>query len=376
MLDVSKDYKNAVYTLVRKITARISFTIDDETNIYDDTIIDLKILEEMNTINTTLPSNEIQVTLDNTSRAFDFLNLQNIQNVLAKKPKIKAEFGLELVNGMIEYVPMGSFTLIEWKNETGSMSVSLIGRDSFDLLKEVSYHNTDPGTLYDLAVDIFERAEITDYEIDDSLKAIHTEGFTERIDSRTALQHIGIASKSAVFQDRNGVVFIKPFKVLDQSDNFLVYCGQPNVFAGVTIPAVDVGYDMKHIDYDNIFKEPDISLDKSIYEVVVNVYESNNKREVIYINSAISGNNGASFQIDNPLINNETLAKEVAEWIIRESNINAVYKTIWRQNPVLECGDVILVEDAFDAKRQTRIVKQEFEYRGFLRGVTESRGGL
>jgi hypothetical protein len=230
--------------------------------------------------------------------------------------------------------------------------------------------------LYDLAVDILQKAGIVSYSIDNSLKNIPTNGFSERLDSRTALQHIGIASRSAVFQDRYGKVVIKPFTALDASSNYLTYCGQPLSYFGTVYPLVTNGFGMKTIDYDNVFEEPEVSLDKSIYEVVVNVYEATGTREIVRINTSINGKNGASFKIDNPLINTEELAVKVADWIIKESNYNAIYKTVWRQNPILECADVVLVEDSFDAKKQTRIYRQEFQYEGYLNGVTESRGGI
>jgi hypothetical protein len=375
LLEVSSEFKNAVYAPVRTVTARINFHLTESTY-GDDYIIDLKILEEMSTINTTIPSNELSIRLDNTSGEFDFINLQNIQDIIASRPQIDVEFGLEFEDSSIEWVKMGTYYVIEWKNEVGAMSITFVARDNFDMLAEVSYHDTSPNNLFDLAWDVLQNAGIRDFEIDSSLSSITTEGFVERLDSRTALQHIGIASKCAVFQDRTGKIIIKPFAVLDQSSNFLVYCGQPNAFAGVTYPQVNSGFDMKNIDYDNLFQEPEIKLDKSIYEVVVNVYEDGNKREVVYVNSSLSGNNGTSFKIDNPLINTDQQAIEAAQWIISESNYNAIYKTVWRQNPALECADVILVEDSFDAKKQTRIYKQEYEYVGYLKGVTESRGGL
>jgi len=377
MRSVSQKFKNAVYALVRNVTARIHFTMDGVTKTYDDNwIIDINIIEEMNTLNTTIPANELKVTLDNTGGEFNFLNNNNIQEIIAKRPKIEVEFGLVLEDETIEYVPMGTFYLIEWKNKTASMSITLIARDNFELLSQVSYNNTSGGNLYDLAVDVLVNAGITDYSIEDSLKDINTSGFTDRLDSRKALQHIGIASKCAVFQDRLGKIVIKSFKTLDQSDNFLVYCGQPNVFCGTVYPAVNMEFDMKNINYDNLFAEPEVSLDKPIYEVVINVYETLGKREVVYYNTSISGKNGTSFKIDNPLINTESHAADVAAWLIKEASYNAVYKTIWRQNPALECADVILIEDSFDAKKQTRIYKQEYQYAGYLKGNTESRGGI
>ncbi|MCM3763440.1 hypothetical protein [Neobacillus niacini] len=384
MLEVSQKFKDNIYAPIRKITARIYFTLYGNTKMYDSKIISLNLLEEMNTINNTLPSNELKVTLDNTAGDFNILNLSKQQEIIASRPKIVVEFGLDFEDGSaIEWVPMGTYFLIEWKNETAAMSISLIGRDNLDMLSQVSYTPIAGSiTLYNLAVDVLTKAGITNYSIDDSLKLITTTGFSDRLDSRTALQHIGVASKSAVYQDRNGVIIIKPFKVLDQSSNYLSHAGSQRsalggFYAGASsYPAVLTDFDMKIIDYDNIFQEPEVSLEKSPYEVIVNVYEPGGTREVVYINSSINGKNGASFKIDNPLINTESLAAEVAAWIIAESNWNAVYKTVWRQNPILECADVILVEDSFDAKKQTRIFKQEFEFIGYLRGNTESRGGI
>lgn len=387
MLPVSKNFKDAVYAPIRKITARIHFTLYGDKTTYDDTVImNLNILEEMN-IYDTVPANEIKVTLDNSSGVFNFLKLQNMQEIIGSRPKIEVEFGLvfeeepfvtfyQTLEQSIEWVPMGTYYLSEWKNEKATMSVSLIARDNFDMLSEISYENSTGGSLHNVAVDILEKAGITNYVISDSLKNISTSGFPERLDSRAALQHIGIAARSAVLQDRHGKIIIKPFAVLDASSNYLNHAGQNNMYFGTVYPAVTNGFGMKIIDYDNVYEEPEITLDKSIYEVVVNVYEPTGAREVVFRNSSINGKSGSSFKIENPLINTESLAEDVAEWIIKESNYNAIYKTVWRQNPILECADVVLVEDSFQAKKQTRIYRQEFEFAGYLSGVTESRGGV
>ncbi|RSD21083.1 hypothetical protein [Mesobacillus subterraneus] len=377
MLNVSNAFKEAVYAPIRKITARIHFTLNGSTKTYDDDfIIRASILEEMNTINETLPSNEAIVTLENTNGEFNILNLQRMQEIIASRPKIQMEFGLVYEDESIEWVPMGTYFLVEWKNEVAAMSISLIGRDNFDMLSQISYNNTAGNNLYNLAADILQKAGIVDFTIDNSLKSINTNGFLERLDSRTALQHIGIASRSAVFQDRYGKVIIKPFTAMDASSNYLSYAGQPLHYFGAVYPLTTNGSGMKNIGYDNVFEEPEISLDKSIYEVVVNVYGPGDPREIIRINTSINGQNGSSFKIDNPLINTDEMAIKVADWIIKESNYNAIYKTVWRQNPALECADMVLVEDSFQAMKQTRIFRQEYQYEGYLKGVTESKGGI
>ncbi|ALC92057.1 hypothetical protein AM500_21355 [Bacillus sp. FJAT-18017] len=390
MLNVSKKFKDSVYAPVRQINARIFFTLYGVTKEYsDETIISFNLLEEMSTINETLPTNELRVTLDNTGAEFDILTLAKMNEIIASRPEIRLELGLVMEeisdpifigfpieqHSFIEWVPMGIYYLSEWKNETAAMSISLIGQDCFNMLAQISYNNTAASNLYNLAVDVLQKAGITKFSVDDSLKRISSPGFKGRLNSREALQHIGIAGKAAVYQDRTGTVIIKPFTALDASSNYLNYCGQSYYFGGA-YPLVTNGFGMKNIEYDQMFEEPEISLDKSIYEVVVKVYESTGEREVVVVNTSIKGTNGDSFAIANPLITTESHARDVANWIITESNYNAIYKTIWRQNPILECADVILVEDSFEAKKQTRIFRQEFSYEGYLNGVTESRGGI
>lgn len=378
MLEVSQNFKDNVYAPIRQFNARVTLTLLGTTNTYDDdTIMRMNILEEMSTLNDTIPSNELQLTLNNLDGAFNVLSYQNMQQIIASRPKVVVEFGLVISDTVTEWIPMGTYFLSEWKNDVGTKTITLTCNDVFNMLDAISYENTASNTLYNLAVDVLTKAGITSYSIDDSLKLI-TSNFTARLNSREALQHIGIASGSAVFQDRAGKVVIKPFTSLDASSNYLTYVGQSGLYAGVAgaYPLVTTGAGMKYVDFDNMYDIPEITLDKSIYQVVINVRVGDTTHEKVYTNTSIAGTNGASFNIDNPLIITDAMADKVAAWYIRESNYNAIYKANWRQNPILECTDVILVEDSFDAKKQTRIYKQEFKYEGYLMGITESRGGI
>lgn len=85
---------------------------------------------------------------------------------------------------------------------------------------------------------------------------------------------------------------------------------------------------------------------------------------------------GITLKIDNSLVDSVEVAKDVAEWVFSESKLRAIYDVNWRQNPALECGDIVIIEDAFGEKKQSRITKQVFEYQGYLSGKTESKGGV
>jgi hypothetical protein len=198
MLSCSTDFENNIYANTRQLDARITFTINGTSTIYDDTYITrLTILEELSTLNDSIPSNELQVTLDNTSGTFNFLNLSNMQQIIAQRPKIFVEMGLHIPSG-IEWHNMGVFYLDAWRNDVGALTVTLIAHDNFAMLDNIAYGGPGVGankTLYDIAVDVFNTAGITEYNINNQLKNYTTTtGFKETITCRVALQHIGMAS--------------------------------------------------------------------------------------------------------------------------------------------------------------------------------------
>jgi hypothetical protein len=419
MLDSSKDYQSAIYAPSRRIDARITFTKDGISNVYDDNYItQITLVEEMSTLNDSLPSDELQVTLDNTSGIFDFLTFSNMNQIIASRPIIELEFGMEITTTQsswasagnlnwneisttwdtvpfgetstttTEWVLMGTYYLDAWKNDQGAVTVTLIAHDLLTMLDNISYGSVGymaNKTLYDIAVDVFSVAGITNYNIDTSLQNYTTTtGFKEAVTARVALQHIGIAGMAAVYQDRNGVMQIKPFSSIDSGGNYSTYPGT-DIYSGFDpydtslYSQINDGNGMRRLDINNMWTVPEISLDKSIYQVSVNVYSSNDVSSPrITNNTSIAGQNGESFTIDNPLINTSDRADKVANWFIQESNFNVVYKSNWRGNPILENGDICIISNGIDLtySKNARLYKTEWQYAGYLSCQTEARGGL
>lgn len=342
----------------------------------DDMLISLNIIEEMDVIGDTIPSNELTFTIDNSDRAFNILNPDGGYKYLRERQEVTAEIGLELVEGSddYEFVPMGMFYLTEWKSDEGSLTTTFTARDVFDLLEQEEYTSVTNTNLYLLAQDILNKAGVKNYQIDARLKSIGTNGFKEKLNSRTALQYVGIAGKSVVYQDRSGVVVVKQLELLTESTGYMNFAGF-DTFTGMTTLEVDQDYDFKYITFDNTFSEPQIELDKLIRSLTVALDDDAEEgQEMNFINSAVK--TGDSLKLENPLINTVEHARQVAEWIINESNLRALYDINWRQNPALECGDAVLVEDGFGAKKKSRIIKQEFNFEGYLDGKTVTKGGI
>lgn len=339
----------------------------------EDKLVKINIIEELNIISDKIPSNEIRFTIDNSSKEFNILNPDGFYRFLKECQEVRVKIGLEIAEGVFEFVPMGKYYLVDWQSDEGALTTTFIARDIFELLEGKEYTSINNTNLYDLAEDIFIKASVKDYHIDKKLKNIPTNGFKDKLNSRKALQYIGIAGKAAIYQDRYGVVRVEQFKTLDESTSYIYFAG-PDMYTGMVYPMADEGYDMKNITFDNVYKEPQIKLDKLLYSLIMVVHNGEEKQEVTFYNEGIK--DGVSYKIDNPLINSFEHAQDVAKWIIDEYNLRAIYNIDWRQNPALECGDIVLVEDSFKAKKQSRIIKQEFEYAGYLSGRTETKGGV
>lgn len=373
------NYKKIVITIKKwaKPYRRVRITEVDFGVIKEyegDKLIKLNLIEQMNVISDTIPSNEIKFTIDNSSKEFNILNPEGFYRFLKERQEVQTYIGLETSEDEFEQINMGKFYLVDWQSDEGALTTTLTARDTFELLDNKEYLSIADTNLYDLAEDILIRGKVENYFIDEGLRDIVTNGFIKPLNSRKALQYIGIAGMAAVYQDRQGVLQIKQFKVLDERDTkFLHYAGY-DVFTGMIYPAVDEGYDMKNITFDNVYKEPQIKLDKLLYSIILLMNDGESKEEITFYNTGVK--EGNSYKIDNPLINSIEHAQVVAEWLIEEYNLRALYDINWRQNPCLEVGDIVMVEDSYNAKKLSRITKQEFEYAGYLTGKTETKGGV
>jgi hypothetical protein len=340
-----------------------------------DKLISLKILEEMDLVGSTVPSNEMQFVLDNQDQAFNILNPNGIFRFLMLNQEMTAQFGLLIGEEIYEWIPMGKYYLSEWTVEEGTMTSTFIGRDIFTRLDVVEYTRLLQNTnLYDLAVDVLNEAMIEDYDLDANLKLISTVGFKEKLKAREALQMIAIAGNSVVWQGRNGFVNIKHFEELTFETGFMTFAGQEFASA-ITIPQVNIDYKYQTINFESAYEIPKITLGQQITHLIFKLPAGENATvDAKFMNPTIS--NGIGYEISNPLVTTPEHAEEIAEWMFKEYNLIAEYQANWRQNPALECGDIVSIEDNFGNKKRGRITKNEFNYIGYLQGITEAKGGI
>lgn len=342
----------------------------------DSDLISFSVIEEINVTGDSLPANELRFTVDNSDRRYNILNPEGHYRFLMERQEVWATLSLEVEPNNYETINMGKFYLKEWKSDEGALTTTFTAFDIFDILEDIMYIGNGATNLYDLAVDVLTKAGVTEFIIDEKLREIATNGFYELIDSRKALYFIGMAGKAIVKQNRDGIVEIQQFRTLDANTKYVLYTGTGVYASDSTYPVVDPGYDMKNITFKNVYDEPQIKLDQQVGAVMMIVQNFETGIKTTYTLKDTKVRNGVTVKHENPLIISESHALDIAKWIMRERSLRALYEINWRQNPALECGDIVLIEDSFGAKKQSRILKQTFEYASYLSGRTETRGGV
>lgn len=316
----------------------------------DDKLIKLNLLEEIDLTSETVPSNELKFIVDNSDREFNILNPNGSYAFLQQRQAAVLEIGVETSSNVYEYVIMGKYFLVDWQSDEGSLTTTFTARNRIDFLPatEIEDETGSSTNLYDLAESILIDAGVEKYSIDTILQSTPTQGLFKKTTSRKLLQMIAIAGQAVLYVDREDQVRIK---------------------------RVSSGTSVDTIDFDNIYQEPKVRLNPLISRVEVNYYSDVNTIAGTYAsNSGIDG--GSILKVENTLINSYEHAQAVADWILAEAQKRALYETNWRQNPALECGDLVDIENVYGGFSQSRITYQEYEYAGYLTGKTRSKGAV
>ncbi len=318
--------------------------------VYDYTgneLINVNVIEEIDTMGNQLASNEVKFTLDNSDKRFNILNPTGVYPALQRKQKVTPLLGAVDPSGAIEYAPMGIYYLTKWNSDEGTLTASFTARDILDILAQSDFAGGTYTTtsLYDIAVAVLTSAGVTNYSIDTALRSIASSGSLAKMKHREALQLIAIAGQSVVYSDRAGKLIIKQLT---------------STVLGETI------------SFDNMPKSPQIKLDT----LINTIYIKSGATTYTYTDPAKPAEEQIlSIEINNTLVSDATMASNVSAWILAELKKRFLYEINWRMNPALECGDIVTVQDDFATNKTVRITKQEFSFAGYLGGKTNGRGG-
>jgi hypothetical protein len=120
-----------------------------------------------------------------------------------------------------EWVPLGTFWSLDWDSPDDTLEAIVTARDRLELLRKSTYQTSEvltDKTLYELAELVLQDAGLTsaEYSIDASLAAI-TVPYTwfNAMSHREALRRIAEAGLAVVYMDRDGILAITTFAMVD-----------------------------------------------------------------------------------------------------------------------------------------------------------------
>lgn len=380
-------------------------------------LTDFGVLEEISTTSKQISSNELNFSIDNQDKKFDFFNPSGVYAYMQKTMRIETYIGVDTGVG-IEYANTGKFYLVEWNSKNDGLIASFKARDKLDLMTGSTYKKGlyQSRTLYNLVVDVLTDFGFTssDYNIDTALSSITVYSYMPKLSYRDALQLIAVAGMAVVYVDRDDIIQIKQLTspASTYTLEFANSYAKPVVELAPIIKSVEVSSYSFNSDSDSseLFKGTQTitgtvdmwvdyspateasasvssgSINSSTYYTsgaLLNITASGSvtitvtgkklnayKTPIVVTNST----DGVSITVDNILISDPNFADSVADWVIAEEGKQYKSKSSnWRQNPMLEAGDIITVENVFSSF-DARITKQNIKFNGALSGETEVFG--
>ena len=310
-------------------------------------------------ISTSLPKMEIKFSIDNSDDSYNPYNPNSISRYLMERQEIRTRYGLKLNDNTVEWIKGGSFYLSEWYAKQNGISADFVARD---LLEFMSANYNDNVTvisersLYDLATQVLGSANLPlnddgtlKWVIDESLKAIKTTAPLPIDTMANCLQIIANAGCCVLYPDRDGKFHIEP--ISNVSTDYVI-----NQF--------------------NSYSKSEITLSKSIKQVVVKVYQYSIGDKGIESSTTdvttIIGEVGETITVDNPLITDSARASVLGAWIGNYLRNRMTLKSTVRADVRVDALDIVTNENDYGTDN-VRMTDVEFTFNGAFRGTGEGR---
>lgn len=161
----------------------------------------------VNHISNELPKKSFVLTIDNRLHMFNKDNPYGYANFLQEKQEVTYEYGREMSDGSIYKIKGGKVLLSKWSSDDYNAKFTCVGYlDYMDGEFYKGRYYKDGISAYNLAVQVFEDAGLTNYRLDECLKKVAIFNPLPRCTHREALQMIANASRCVLYEDRDGNV--------------------------------------------------------------------------------------------------------------------------------------------------------------------------
>ena len=326
--------------------------------------------QHVDPISTSLPKSEITFSVNNVDGEYDLNNPQGFSKYLTERQELKVRYGLKMDDGSIEWVNGGVFYLTEWHAKQNGMTADFTARDVFSFLTDVyndtSYHGT-ARDLYEIAETLLEAANLPrkgedGWVIDKSLSVL---GGSEYVNTTCSLpedtiannlQLVANAGRCLLYQDMDGKIHIEPY--------------EPNEI-------YDTDYEINSF---NSYSKSEISLSKPLRQVKVKTHSygwNSNGEPVITegeqsYSETSSPLDGETIVVDNPIISNNVMARDVAKWVYSYLKNRKTLESSWRADVRLDALDLVKIPNNYNTDI-VRMTDVEYTYNGAFRATGKGR---
>lgn len=383
----------------------------------DNTITDSTWTREVDLLSSKLPINKFEFTAIDLERLYNPDNPEGIWPYLEKEQPIKLEYGYELDSGEIEWITACNlYSDGEIKvSSQGSISYASFSFTSYlNQLTDVYYggkYNATPVSFYDLAVDVFTFAGVTDYIIDTALQSIYTTLPLPELPINEVLQLIANATRSVIYTDRSGNVVIEQFSVVVPEDFKFDFSNLKNIptvskipvlysvdtsysfvapdTADVELTKLDVSYPVNteiRISYDPSYNHSIVTTGITVVTAPVYYARSmvitvvgtgtitiNGRKLNINKNniSMVVNDKGFACPINNEIVNSYDEAVAYAQWVADILTNRNTYEAEDRGYPEIDPLNEIKIDTLFSTDLNAIILYSKIKYNGTLSGNTK-----
>ena len=185
-----------------------------------DKVLGLTFLEERESGSGSLPignitANELTIKLDNIDKRFHPMNINSpLHKKIKKNRKVRAWLGIELPDGITEYLPLGTFWTGGWSVPEDGTYAETNARDRLDLMRETTFQGGvyTNKNLYELAIIVLE-----DYGLNSAQYFVDTElqvytipyAYFQPVSHREALREIVEACMGQCYADRKDIIRVE-----------------------------------------------------------------------------------------------------------------------------------------------------------------------
>lgn len=153
-----------------------------------------------------LPSKSFSFTIDNSNKKFAADDPHSFVHFLQEQQEVEFDYGRDLPDGSIYTIKGGRTYLKTWSNDDQKATFNTVGYlDFMDTTYVKGVYSAAGRSLYDLAVDVFTDAGITEYHIDSYLKQVTTHNPLPIEKHKNLLQLIANAGMCIFYEDRDGI---------------------------------------------------------------------------------------------------------------------------------------------------------------------------